>query len=124
MFHRLADDVIHDAVVGLEQVIAAHAGLAGDAGGNHDDVGVRRVSIVLRAKNVGIPLLNGHGFQQIQTFALRHAVNDVDEHDIGEFFGGNPVSCCRAHVSRTDNRYFPTHESPFDYRRNPCHGEH
>src|SRR3984957_15587229 len=44
---NLADYVVHDFVICVEQVIAAHARLAGDSGGDHHDVGVCGVGVVI-----------------------------------------------------------------------------
>ncbi len=49
VLHDLADHIAHDLVVGVEQVVAAHAGLARDAGGDDDDVGVGGVGVVVGA---------------------------------------------------------------------------
>ena len=46
----LADHVLHDLVVGVEQVVAAHAGLARNAGGDDDDVGIRCVGVVVACR--------------------------------------------------------------------------
>jgi hypothetical protein len=59
--YDLAHHIFHDVVVGIEQVVAAHARLARDAGGNHHDVGICRIGIVVRADHIGIPLLDRHG---------------------------------------------------------------
>src|ERR1700685_3889425 len=110
MLYRLADNRFHDVVVGVEQVVAAHAGLARNARGYHDDVGIRGVLVVVGAGNVGIALLDGHSFEPIQALALRNAFNDVDEHYVGELFGSDPVSRGCAYISRTYDRYFLAHE--------------
>ena len=85
-------DVGHDLEVGVEQVVAAHAGLAGDAGGDDDDVGVGGVGVVVGAGDVAVALLDGHGLEEVEPLALRHAFDDVDEDDVGEFLGRDPVS--------------------------------
>ena len=105
----LADHVFHDFVVGIEQVVAAHARLARNAGGDDDDVGVRGVGVVVGAEHVGIALLDGHGLEQIESFALRNAFDDVDEDDVSEFLGGDPMGCRGAHVAGTYDGNFLTH---------------
>jgi hypothetical protein len=40
-----------------------------------------------------------HGFEQIKSLALRHSFNDIDENDVGEFLGSDPVSGRRAYVA-------------------------
>ena len=76
------DHILHDLVVGVQQIVAAHAGFAGDAGGDDDDVGVGRVLIVVGASDVGVALFDGHGFEQVEALALRHTLDDVDEDDV------------------------------------------
>ncbi len=77
--HDLADYVVHNFVVGIQKVIAAHAGLARNSGGDDDDVGVGGVGVVVRADNIGIALLDRHGLEQVETFSLRNALHDVDK---------------------------------------------
>ena len=113
VLHNLADYVAHDFVVGVEQVVAAHAGLAGDSGGDDDDVGVGGVGVVVGAEDGGIALLDGHGFEQVESFALGNAFDDIDEDDIGQFFGGDPVSGGCAYVSGTYDGDFIAHEVSF-----------
>src|SRR5439155_1759746 len=88
ILNHFADDRLHDVVVRVEQIVAAHAGLAGDAGRDDDDVGVGGIFIVVRATDVGVALLDGHGFEQVESFALRDAFDDVNQDYVGEFFGG------------------------------------
>ena len=45
----------HDFVVRLQQIVAAHARLARNAGRDHHDVGVRRIGIVVGADDAGSP---------------------------------------------------------------------
>ena len=104
---------LHDFVVGVEQVVAAHAGLARNSGGDDDDVGVGGVGVVVGAEDGGIALLDGHGLEQVETLALGDAFHDVDEDDVGEFLRCDPMSGGGAHVSGTYYRYFISHEVPF-----------
>ncbi len=46
-----------------------------------------------------VPLLDGHGLQEVQRLALRDAFDDVDEDDVSKLFGRNPVSGRRADVA-------------------------
>ena len=57
------------------------------------------VFVVVGAADVGVAFLDGHGFEQIESFALRHAFDDVDQYDVGEFLGGDPVGGRGAHVA-------------------------
>ena len=51
-------DRLHHLQVDAEQVVAAHARLAGDAGGDDDDVGAGDVGIVVRAGDLGVEALD------------------------------------------------------------------
>ncbi len=47
-------DGFHDLEVDAQKVIAAHAGLAGDTGGDDAHIGTRDIGVVLRAFQIGI----------------------------------------------------------------------
>ncbi len=100
------------SVIDVEQIIAAHAGLARNACRDHHDVGIGGVLVVLRADHVGITLFDGHGLKQVQPFTLRNAFHDVDQHDIGQFFRSDPVGRRSAHIARSYDCYFFAHKSP------------
>ena len=110
----LAHHAAHDAEVGVQQVVAAHAGLAWNAGSDDNDVGVGGVGVVVCADDLAVALFDGHGLEKIERLALRHAFNDVDEDDIGKFLGGDPMSGGGADVAGPDDCDFLTHggESP------------
>ena len=76
---------VHDLEVDAEQVVAAHAGLAGNAGGDDDNVGAGDRRIVARARKSRVDALDRGRFRQIQRLALRHAVDDVEENDVAQF---------------------------------------
>src|SRR5437667_1365346 len=46
MLYDLLDDGFYDVVVGFQQIVAAHSGLAWEPGGDHDHVAARRCGIV------------------------------------------------------------------------------
>ena len=81
-----AADRVHDLEVDAEQVVAAHARLAGNAGGDDDDVGAGDRRIVARAGQSRVDALNRGRFRQIQRLALRHAVDDVEKDDVAQLF--------------------------------------
>jgi hypothetical protein len=110
MLDDLADYRFHDAVIGVEQIVAAHPRLTRDACSDHDDVGIRGVFVIVCAGDVRVALGDGHGLEQVEPLALRHALDDVDQNNVGQFFGGDPVSRCCTHVARAYDRYFLAHE--------------
>ena len=99
VLHQLRRDALHDVEVVAHQVVAAHRGGARLARRDDNDVGVRGIGVILGADHIGVAFLDRHGFQQVQTFALGHAFNDVDQYDIREFFGSDPVSRSGAYVA-------------------------
>ena len=105
----VADHVLHDLVVGVQQVVAAHARLARNTGGDDDDVGVRGIRVVVGAENGRVAAFDGHGLQQVQSLALRNAFHDVDQDDIGQFCGGDPMSRSGPHVASAHNSNFLAH---------------
>jgi hypothetical protein len=86
---RILGDVLrhptHDLGVDPEQVHPAHAWLARQAGGDHDDVGAldRLVALAVRAgglaHHAGLEALDRPGLAHVQCQALRLALHDVGE---------------------------------------------
>jgi hypothetical protein len=107
----------------MQQVIPAHARFAGDAGGDHHNVGVYGVGIVIGPDYMHIALLDRQRFQQVETLALRHALHDIDQHDIRQFLGCYPVSRGCAHIPCSYDGYFLSHISPKALSRLPGSGE-
>src|SRR5205807_1856999 len=105
----LADHVLHNFVVCVEQVVAAHAGFARNSSSDDDDVRIGGISVVVSADDVGVALFNWHGFEQVEAFTLRDSFDDVNEDNVREFFRGDPVGGGRADVSRTYDSHFLTH---------------
>ena len=106
---HLGDDVGHDLEVGVEQVVAAHAGLARDARGDDDDIGVGGVGVVVGAGDGAVALLDRHGLHQVERLALGDALHDVDQHHVRQFLRRDPVRSRRPYISRANNRYLLPH---------------
>src|SRR6266540_5437547 len=72
--------------VHLEEVVAAHAGLAGHAGGHDADVRVLDDGVVGRAAagDVHVELEDAPGLLQVEGLPLRDALHDVHEDDVPE----------------------------------------
>ena len=73
----------HDLRVGLDEVHAAHAGLARQAGGDDDDVGAlgALVGAAADADDLGLEALDRPRLVHVQRDALGLALDDVGEHD-------------------------------------------
>ena len=77
-------DGLHHLQVDAQQVVAAHAGLARHAGGDDDDVGARYRLVRARAGEFCVEPFDRAGLGEVERLALRHAVDDVEQHDIAE----------------------------------------
>ena len=64
-FGHLFGHFLHDAGVGAEQVVTAHSGLAGDSGGNNDDIRSLCGVIGINPGQMRIVFLNWRRFGQI-----------------------------------------------------------
>ncbi len=111
MFGHLGGDGADDVVVGEEQIVAAHAGLAGEAGGDDDDVGIRGGGVVVAAGDLHFIALDGAGFKKIERLALGDAVHDIDENDVGEGFTGEAQGTSGADVAGSNHGYFFSHRN-------------
>src|SRR5208337_5562052 len=54
VLHHLADYGLHDAVVRVDKIVAAHSGIAWNAGGDDDDVRNRGVFVIVGAGDIGV----------------------------------------------------------------------
>ncbi len=74
-----------DLGVDADEIVAAHAGFARDAGRDDNDIGARQLGIIVRADDLGVKILDRRGLGDIERLALRHAFDDVEQHDVAEF---------------------------------------
>ncbi len=95
-------DRIHHLEIDAEQVVAAHAGLARHAGGDDDDVGAGDLGIGGGALQLGVEALDRAGFGEVERLALRHAVDDVEQHDVAEFLERGQMRQRPADLARAD----------------------
>ena len=79
--HRL-----HDAGVDADQIVAAHARLPGDAGGDDNDVCAADGAIVFRPGHRRIEPFDRRGFGDVQSLALRNPIHDVEKDDVAQLF--------------------------------------
>ena len=100
---RLLDDGPDDPGVLGQQVVAAHARLAREPGGDDDDVGAGGVGVVVRAGDPGVVADDRGGLGEVEALALRQALDDVDEDDVGEAGLGDALRGRRADVAGADD---------------------
>ncbi len=113
---RLLRALLDDLVVGVQEVVAAHPRLAGDAGGDHHHVGARGVLVVVRADHPGVGALDGGGLHDVEALALGNPLEDVDEDDVGQLPVGQALGEGRAHVARSHHRDFPVHANDLSFK--------
>jgi hypothetical protein len=85
-------DLLHDLEVDGEQVVTAHAGLARHACGHDADLGVIKRLIGIGAGQAGIETVDRRRLRDIECFALRHALGNIEHHDIAQLFQANNLS--------------------------------
>ena len=103
MLHGLLDDGADDAGVLGQQVVAAHPGLAGQAGGDDDDVRAGGVGVVVRAGDPGVVADDRGRLGEIEALALRQPLDDVDEDDVGQAGLGDPLRGRGADIAGADD---------------------
>ena len=86
----------------LEQIVAAHAGLARHAGGDDADVGAVERLIGVGAGEVRVETIDRRGLRDIERLALRHALGDVEQHDVAQFLQADQMGQRAADLPRAD----------------------
>ena len=99
--HRL-----HHLQVDAQQIVAAHARLAGDTSGDDDHICAGDIGIIVRALEVHIKAFDRRALGQIERLALRHAIHHVEQHDIAQGALRREVSQRAADVAGADQGDF------------------
>ena len=99
----LFDDRPDDPGILRKQVVPAHPGLAGEPGGDHDDVRAGRIGVVVRADDPRVVTDDRRGLGEVESLALRQPLHDVDEDDVGETRLGDPLRGRGADIAGTDD---------------------
>src|SRR5205085_4755853 len=93
-----------DSGICVEQIVARHPRLPGDAGGDDDDVGVGRLFVAVGADDARVEFFNRRGLPLIESLSLRDSFLDVDEDDgARELFFGETLGSRRADIAGTDD---------------------
>ncbi len=95
-------DLGHDVGVGADQIVAAHARLTRDAGGDDDDVRAFDDGIIAAARIGRIDTLDRGAFGDIERLALRDAVGDVEQDDVAQLLQADQVGQGAANIAGTD----------------------
>ncbi len=87
---------VHDLGVGGDEIVAAHARLTRDAGGDDDDIGALDRLVIAGAGIFAVEAFNRRCFRDIQRLALRHTIDDVEQDDVAEVLRDQPAApTCR-----------------------------
>lgn len=94
--------LFHDLEVDAEKIVAAHAGLAGDACGDDAHVSAFDRGIVAGTRQIDVEAFDGRRLGNIETFALGNAVRDVEENDVAQFLQAGEVRQRATNHARTN----------------------
>ena len=109
VFDGLLHGVLHDLVVGPQQVVAAHAGFARKPRGQDHNVGVGRRFVAVATGYPDIDSGYRYGFQDVQPFALRYTFHNVHHDHVGQTFVGQAHRTTGADIAGAHNRHFLSH---------------
>jgi hypothetical protein len=84
VFAQAGAHLVHHLEIDAEQVVAAHAGLARHPGGDDTHIGAFDRLIRVDADHAGIEALHRRRLHEVERFALRDALDDVEQHAIAE----------------------------------------
>src|SRR5262249_16905644 len=102
--------LLHDVVVDIQQVVAAHARLAWQTACDDDDVGVGAFGIITCPKHARIRAPDRARLEHVECDAGRLLVCDIDDHHIRALLVRHSASDGRTHVTgATDDCYFAIH---------------
>ena len=100
---HLLGDGADDLLVRRDEVVAAHPGLAREAGGDHDDLRAGGLLVAVRARDVRLVAEHGAHLVDVERLALRQVLDDVDEHDVRVVARGQHLRAGRADVAAADD---------------------
>jgi hypothetical protein len=111
----LLGDRLHDLEIDVEQIIAAHPGLARDTGRDHDHIGASGLfPALLRGADAHDARVGGFDrtrLEHVERHPLRFGLGDVDNHDVRQLPVGNRPRNRRADSARaTDDGDFSVHD--------------
>ncbi len=104
VFLQARADLLHDLEVDVEEVVAAHAGLARHAGGDDGDVGVLDRGVGRGTGHLRVEAGDGRGFGDIERLAIRHAFHDVEQDDVTKFLEADEMGERAADLAGADQR--------------------
>ena len=106
MIANTVANLLHHIGIDPDQIITAHAGLAGHAGCDNNDIAVCQRCIVICARQHRVKPLDGAGLRNIQRLALRYALGNIEHGDIAQFLETRQKRQRPADIASTNERYF------------------
>ncbi len=101
-------DGFHDLEIDPDEVVPAHAGLAGHARRHDDHVGAGDVRVVVGALVLGVEAVDRSRFGDVEALALGNAFRDVEQHDVAQFLQADEMGERAADLASTDERNLMT----------------
>jgi hypothetical protein len=103
---------LHDAGVGLDQIVPAHARLARDAGSDHEDFGAFGGRVIVGSDDPGVVAFDGTGLPLIEALALGHSLDHIHhDHSARELLLGQLQRRRGSDVARAYNGDLIQHRS-------------
>jgi len=101
--------------LGIDELLARHPGLAGDAGDDDRDVTAGGLLISVAADDRHVRAADGCRLLEVEGLAHRHLLDDVYQHQVGDFLSGQPVRGGMPNHPCADNRDLRTaaHVAPY-----------
>src|SRR5574338_339859 len=96
--------LLHDVQVRAQQVVARHAGLARETGGDDDEVRARDVLVAVRARDARVGAEQRRALRDVERLALRQAFDHVEQDDVAELAVRDELGEDAADVAAADQR--------------------
>jgi hypothetical protein len=107
---HLLGDLLHDLVVHVEQIVAAHARLARQSRGDHDDVRPGALGVVAGTEHPRVGPVNRTGLEHVERHPGGLLIGNIDNDDVGELLVRDAAGYGGTDVPRSpDHGYFAIH---------------
>src|SRR4051812_13127285 len=106
----LLGDLLDDPGIGVEQIVARHAGFARDAGGDYHDVRVASLFVAVGADHSAVESFDWRRLPLVESFPLRNPLHHIDHHyHARELFLRYALRGGRADIAGADDRNLIDH---------------
>ena len=113
VFADAGADLLHHLEIDLQEIVAAHARLARNAGGDDDHVGALDRLVGLRAGIAHVEAVDRRGLGDVERLAVGDAFLDVEEDDVAELLQSDEMRERATDLTGADERDLLTaHEMP------------